>query len=1041
VVSVPAQSAATTTPPPWASGGAGERLVWIDWLKVIVVFAVFVYHAAEPFLVINWLVSNDERSIALSAVAGFGFLFGLPLLFLLAGATAWLSLGRRSLRTYGLVRVQRLLIPLIVGILLLTPFQWWLVAAIDRGGENPLTTIQWFFSGIRFDLTPRWFGDYGLHLWFIAFLLAYSLLSVPLLGALRRPVGGRLLRGLAGLPTPILLLTLFVPILLSQWLLRIPAPTYRDWGDFALWLGFFVVGVILIAERRLLATVVRNGPRLAGIGIAVLLVGVAIVGVVLLTGVVPLERAGDLQRLELAPALDPPSITYITVRTTFAAALVGGTLWAGVRWLNTHPSWLPHASRAVMPFYVLHHPVTIGVAAVVVKWPLGLWPKLGIILVASFAGSVALTELSMRSRLGRALFGVPADRERPSRQVPPSARPAPVGPFATHAGVALAVAEADQPRNIVAALQATVGRHPDRDALGWKDQGRWIGLTYAELWNRIRATSLSLKQRGVGAGDHVVILGRSRPEWLVADVATLALGAVVCPIYPGESDARIEQIARGLRPRLLFVEDERQLSRFGDIAPTILLGSPTSEARSLVTLVDLQRMGARTDQAAADAWQAGVDELDRSAVATIVQTIDEEGTSRGAILTHGNVLHSVYAGLDALPLQAGDVLLSMLPLSHMFERSAALMVLAIGGTIAFAEPRIDRWSDNLREVRPQAIGAVPLFLSHLVRGMRSRSVEQPGLIGRVARWSVATGSAARGTSGRARRRRSWLRLALADLLVLQHLRGATGGRLRFVCCGGAPLPVEVGEFLAAAGIPVIEGYGMTEASPVLTMNRAGRQRLGTVGPPVAGTEMRIEEGTDEVLVRGPQIMQGYHDLPRQTAATLLPDGWMRTGDLGAWDAEGNLRITGVLKDLLILASGKKVSPRPLEAQLEGSDLIARAAVVDLGADGLGVLLWPDGNSIRSRAALDGSPIQELLVGEVRRLLGGHAAYERPRRLGILPRDLSAEAGELTIDGRRNRAAIVAAWGSIATIPLSWRTRESAQVSVIPSPLGAVSSAG
>ena len=1041
VESIRARSAATTTPPPGARGGAAERLVWIDWLKVIVVFAVFVYHAAEPFLVISWLVSNDERSIALSAVAGFGFLFGLPLLFLLAGATAWLSLGRRSLAAYGLVRVQRLLIPLIVGILLLTPFQWWLVAAIDRGGENPLTTIQWFFSGIRFDLTPRWFGDYGLHLWFIAFLVAYSLLSLPLLGALRRPAGARLLHGLASLPTPILLLALFVPILLSQWLLRIPAPTYRDWADFALWLGFFVVGVILIAERRLLDTVVRNGRRLAGIGVAVLLVGVAIIGVALLTGLVPRDQAGDLQRLELAPAPDAPSIAYITVRTTFAVALVAGSLWAGVRWLGRQPSWLPHASRAVMPFYVLHHPITIGVAAVVVRWPLGLTPKLAIILVVSFAGSVALTELSMRTRLGRTLFGVPADRERRIRHAAPATQPAPVDPFATHAGVALAVSEADQPRNIVGALQATVGRQPDRDALRWKDQGRWIGLTYAELWNRIRATSLALKQRGVGAGDHVVILGRSRPEWLVADFATLALGAIVCPIYPGESDARIEEIARGLRPRLLFVDDERQLSRFGDIAPTVLLGSPASEPRSLVTLVDLQRVGTGTAQAQAEAWQASVDALDRSAVATIVQTIDEEGISRGAILTHGNILHSLYAGLDALPLQAGDVLLSMLPLSHMFERSATLMTLSSGGTVAFAEPRIDRWAENLREVRPQAMGAVPLFLTYLVRGMRSRSVEQPGLIGRLARWSVATGSIARGTSGRAGRRRSWLRLAIADTLVLQRLRAATGGRLRFVCCGGAPLPVEVGEFLAAAGIPVIEGYGMTEASPVLTMNRFGRQRLGTVGPPVAGTEMRIEHGTGEVLVRGPQIMQGYHDLPRQTAATLLPDGWMRTGDLGAWDAEGNLRITGVRKDLLVLASGKKVSPRPLEVQLEGSDLIARAALIDLGPDGVGVLVWPDGDAIRTRSAIDGAPQQELLVSELRRLLGGHAAYERPRRLGILPRDLSAELGELSVDGRRNRAAIVAAWGSIATIPLSWRTRESAQVSVVPSPLGAVSSAG
>ncbi|HEY8177768.1 MAG TPA: AMP-binding protein [Candidatus Limnocylindria bacterium] len=1017
------------------------RLVWIDWLKIIVVFAVFVYHAAEPFLVINWLVSNNERSVALSAVAGFGFLFGLPLLFLLAGATAWLSLGQRSLRAYGLVRVQRLLIPLVLGILLLTPLQWWLVAAIDRGGENPLTTIQWFFSGIHFDLTPRWFGDYGLHLWFIAFLLAYSLLSLPLLAALRRSSGVRLLRGLAQVPTPVLLLALFMPILASQWLLRIPAPTYRDWADFALWLGFFAVGVILIAERSLLDTVVRNGPRLAAIGVAVLLLAVGAVAAALATGLVPAGQAPALQGLELAPVLDAPSIGYITVRTAAAGALVAAALWLGVRWLRWQPAWLPRVNRAVLPFYVLHHPVSVAVAAVVVQWRLGLWPKLGVILVVSLAGSLALTEVVMRSRLGRALFGIPNDTGPRDRRTPSRAAPGPANPFAVHAGDPLTVPEADQPRSLVGALQATVRQRPDGEALRWKDQGRWIGMTYAELWNRIRATSLALQQRGVRAGDHVVILARSRPEWVVADFAAMALGAVVCPIYPGESDARIEQIARGLRPRLLFVEDARQHLRFGDIAPTALLGIPTEGVRGPVTLVELQRAGDGLDPEQRDVWQARVDGLDRSAPATIVQTIDEEGVSRGAILTHGNVLHSLYAGRDALPLHRGDVLLSVLPLSHMFERAAVLMLLSIGGTIAFAEPRIDRWADNMREVRPHTMGVVPLFLTHMVKGMRGGSVARPGLIGGLARWSLAAGSAARGTSGRAGHRRWWLRLAVADALVLRRLRAATGGRLRFFCCGGAPLPVEVGEFLAAAGIPVIEGYGMTEASPVLTMNRLGRQQPGTVGPPIAGTELRIDAETGEILARGPQVMQGYHGLPRQTSATLTAHGWLRTGDLGSWDEAGNLRITGVCKDLLILATGKKVSPRPLEAELEGSDLIARAAVVDLGGEGVGVLVWPDGDSIRLRAALDGETERELLTGEVRRLLGGHAPYERPRRLGILPRDLNIEAGELTADGRPNRATIVANWASSAAIPLSWRVRETPQVSVLPSPLGAVSSAG
>ena len=281
---------------------------------------------------------------------------------------------------------------------------------------------------------------------------------------------------------------------------------------------------------------------------------------------------------------------------------------------------------------------------------------------------------------------------------------------------------------------------------------------------------------------------------------------------------------------------------------------------------------------------------------------------------------------------------------------------------------------------------------------------------------------------------------MADLLVLRPMRATTGGRLRYVCCGGAPLPVEVGEFLTAVGVPIVEGYGMTEASPLLAMNLLGRQRFGTVGPPVAGTELRIEAGTGEILARGPQVMQRYHQLPYQTAATLTPDGWLRTGDLGAWDTAGNLRLIGVRKDLLVLASGKKVSPRPMETQLEESGLIARAAVVNLGDDGIGLLVWPD-PSLGGDTALDSATAREAVIGEVKRLLGARASYERPRRLGLLPRDLSVDTGELLTNGRPNRPAVAATWGSIATIPLSWRSREAAHVDLLTSPIGAVSSAG
>ena len=347
---------------------SAERLVWIDWLKVIVVAGVFVYHTAEPFLLINWVVSNDERSIVLSALAGFGFLFGMPLMFLLTGATAWLSLGRRSLSAYGMARVRRLLLPLVAGIAILTPLQWWLAAAIARGGENPLNTIAWFFGGMRFEPTSRWFGDYGMHLWFIAFLFAYSILCLPLLGALRRPVGARVLGRLAELPRPALLLLLFAPILASQLLLRIPTPEYRDWADFALWLGFYIVGVIL--RRRPAAAERGRRQRAAADRVGVGLIGLGLVAVSLArtAGLIPSGDASNLMRLETAPVLDAPSLGYIALRTGAGAALTGGCLWIGVRRFRSRPSWLPRANRAILPFFILHHPVAVAVAAVVVQW-------------------------------------------------------------------------------------------------------------------------------------------------------------------------------------------------------------------------------------------------------------------------------------------------------------------------------------------------------------------------------------------------------------------------------------------------------------------------------------------------------------------------------------------------------------------------------------------------------------------------------------------------------------------------------------------------
>jgi hypothetical protein len=293
------------------------------------------------------------------------------------------------------VRARRLLIPLVVGLAVLSPFQVWIADAIGGSGLGPVEGLRAWYADVKLAPTPEWFGDYGFHLWFIAFLLVYALASMPLLAVLRRPGAERALARLAGLPAGVVAAVLLVPLLASQWLLRIPAPGYRDWADFALWLGFFWLGIVLMAERRLLGRALQAGPWLG------------LLGVVLTLIFIPIALSGALWDLEGSPRLGLATLGYVTLRTGVAVGLVGGCLWIGARWFTAQPGILRWASRAILPFYVIHHPVIVVVAALVVPWGIDLWLKFGLIAALSLAGTLLLTDAAMRTRLGRALFGLP----------------------------------------------------------------------------------------------------------------------------------------------------------------------------------------------------------------------------------------------------------------------------------------------------------------------------------------------------------------------------------------------------------------------------------------------------------------------------------------------------------------------------------------------------------------------------------------------------------------------------------------------------------
>lgn len=373
-----------------------RRLAWIDWLKVIVVFGVFVYHAAQPFVLTTWIVVDDEKSYLLSALAGLGYLFGMPLMFLLAGGASWIALQRAAPGPYARKRL-RLAVPLVAGIAILAPFQTW-IGSLTRGETRSLPAFAAeFWATAKPPTGPIWLGDYGYHLWFIGFLLVYAIASVPLLVRMRPDTEARLPQGgwLIALP--------LTALLISQLALRVAFPAYRDWADFALWFVYFLIGAALIALPGALRAVTDHG----------LLMFVP--GGLLAIALVPIFLGGSGMALESAPRYDAASLGYIALRTAVGWCWVLVAVAIAARWLDRRPAEARAASRLVLPFYVLHHPVVVVVAAVVVAWPIGGGMKFLAIVGGSLALTLGLCLAAVRVRFLRPLLGL--DGGRPPQPV------------------------------------------------------------------------------------------------------------------------------------------------------------------------------------------------------------------------------------------------------------------------------------------------------------------------------------------------------------------------------------------------------------------------------------------------------------------------------------------------------------------------------------------------------------------------------------------------------------------------------------------------
>jgi long-chain acyl-CoA synthetase len=558
----------------------------------------------------------------------------------------------------------------------------------------------------------------------------------------------------------------------------------------------------------------------------------------------------------------------------------------------------------------------------------------------------------------------------------------------------------------------TVATHHRPDLFQLKGSRGWESISAERALGEVESLALALRELGVSKGDRVALLSENRIEWPYTDLAVLGLGAITVPIYPTLLAAQVRFLLENAEPKVVVVSNQAQLEKVLEAARGLSIAAvvcmdpvkPFAGGHAMTALLERGRtMREREPQAFREAARA----VRAADVATIIYTSGTTGEPKGAMLTHGNIVSNVMACLELVDLGPSDRCLSFLPLCHVFERMAGLYgMLAAGASIAYAES-IDTVAANAVEVRPTILCGVPRFFEKVYARVMENARSQPPLSRAIFHWGVTVGiEKARAHFGR----RSLppataLQAAVGDRLVGAKVRERVGGRLRLCISGGAPLAPKILEFFFAVGIRVLEGYGLTETSPVICLNPPNREKSGAVGPPIPGVEVRID-GDGEILTRGPHVMRGYFRAERATAEALR-DGWFRTGDVGHLDADGYLVITDRLKDLLVTAGGKKVAPQPLEAKLKTSKWVSEAVLLGDQRPYVVALLVPNFANLEAEARARGWPhgsVQELIAHPGARALyqslidqlnAELARFEQIKQFALLERELTQESGELT----------------------------------------------
>jgi long-chain acyl-CoA synthetase len=571
-----------------------------------------------------------------------------------------------------------------------------------------------------------------------------------------------------------------------------------------------------------------------------------------------------------------------------------------------------------------------------------------------------------------------------------------------------------RPGTLAELFFTAVDRFSGPAALRHKRDGRWVDIPHRELLDQVRRTSLALQNLGLARGDRVAILSENRPEWAIADYACLTAGLADVPIYPTLPAEQMVHILNDSGSVALFVSTAEQAAKIARIRPdvpalkTVISFLSPAPAGCDVTMDAFMAQGAALDNAERGAaWRRDALATRPDELATLIYTSGTTGLPKGVMLTHDNLYSNVHASLPVLSPRDGDACLSFLPLSHIFERMVGhYMMLAGGCVIAYAES-IDAVAANLGEVRPTILSSVPRIYEKLYARIMEGGTAGSPVKKAIFHWSLgvadewADAYLAKRDAGAVVN----LKYAIAQKLVFSKIKARLGGRLRVACSGGAPLAAPINKFFVAAGLTLVEGYGLTETSPVISVNRLDRIRIGTVGELVAGVEVAIA-ADGEILTRGPSVMQGYYRNPDATRDAIDADGWFHTGDIGAMQ-DGFLRITDRKKDIIVTAGGKNIAPQPIENAVVTNAFVSQAVMIGDKRKFPVMLIVPSWDAllkwaaykeldVSNRTALLAHPqVIEKMEREVRSQMTGLAKFEAPKKIALLEQEFTIDGGELT----------------------------------------------